>query len=536
MKRKEKMAAGLVAFFIFMWICTLISKSIYASKLPRVTISVPEKRRIEHIVEADGIVKQGSDVAIHTLPGLRVEKICVRTGDEVEEGSELFWLDKDDLEEVIEKKKLEAAKLEYQMKDLERNRTLDELERQKDIGRAKEDLEAAQDKAGTALERADRELQQAEEKLSDFNGKGLDITSEEERQKAYSDYNAWVEQGKQMAATVSGNQVNVAEKEKHLKEIKENGNGEEIQKAEKELQEAKDRLAASQGNYENYMANPKQQPDFSGEDGEKKAWESEKEALEKSVQSAEYGREDALTGNADSLRDADRKLEDAKAPDRIDSTLEIYRMELESLKKDIEKYREIYEAEGKVASDRNGTVTRVNITVGERTADGAAIVCADKEVPYQFETLISKEEKKYVNQGDTVTLETPEGKRELEINYLEEDASGFYRAVVYLPQDSGTLGMSGSMTKYEASESYDCCIPADALHQEGIGGRYYIYLAGEREGILGRERYVEMRYVKVLDRNDAYAALETGAVAKEEEVIVGSNKEIGNNEVIRVEK
>ena len=105
MKRKEKIAAGLCAFFICMWVCTLISKSVYVSKLPRVTVEKIEKRRIEHIVETDGIIKQGSDVAIHTLPGMRVQKICVRAGDEVEEGSELFWLDKDDLEEVIKEKK-----------------------------------------------------------------------------------------------------------------------------------------------------------------------------------------------------------------------------------------------------------------------------------------------------------------------------------------------------------------------------------------------------------------------------------------------
>ena len=189
----------------------------------------------------------------------------------------------------------------------------------------------------------------------------------------------------------------------------------------------------------------------------------------------------------------------------------------------------------KVASDRLGTVTKVNLTVGERTVDGAAVVCADNEVPYQFETLIAKEQKKYVNQGDTVTLSTPEGKSELEINYLEEDASGAYRAVVYLPQGKGTLGMSGTLNKAEVTESYECCVPVDALHKEGMGERYYIYLVGERDGILGRERYVEMRYVKVLDMNDSYAALENGSVSKEEEVIIGSNKEVENNMVVRME-
>ena len=535
MKRKEKIAAGLAVFFVLMWICTLVSKSIYASKLPRVNTVNPEKRRIEHLVEAEGIVKQGSDVAVHTLPGMRVMKICVRVGDEVEEGSELFWLDTDDLGELIEEKKLEAAKLEYQIEDLKENRALEGIEKQKEISRAREDLEVTADKADTALERADEALNQAGEKLNRLDGKKPSATSDGDRKKANEEYEQWVKQGEQLAATVSGNQVSVAEKEKHLEKVKGDGNAEEIKKAEEELKAAVEALEAAADRYENYQSNPKSRPDFSDEDSARKAWESEKEILEDNVRNAQYGREDALTGNADSLRNAERALEDAGMPERSDSTLEIYQMQLERLQKEIERYREIYQAGGKVASDRLGTVTKVNLTVGERTVDGAAVVCADNEVPYQFETLIAKEQKKYVNQGDTVTLSTPEGKSELEINYLEEDASGAYRAVVYLPQGKGTLGMSGTLNKAEVTESYECCVPVDALHKEGMGERYYIYLVGERDGILGRERYVEMRYVKVLDMNDSYAALENGAVAKDEEVIIGSNKEVENNMVVRME-
>ncbi len=535
MKRKEKIAAGLAVFFVLMWICTLVSKSIYASKLPRVNTVNPEKRRIEHLVEAEGIVKQGSDVAVHTLPGMRVMKICVRVGDEVEEGSELFWLDTDDLGELIEEKKLEAAKLEYQIEDLKENRALEGIEKQKEISRAREDLEVTADKADTALERADEALDQAGEKLNRLDGKKPSATSDGDRKKANEEYEQWVKQGEQLAATVSGNQVIVAEKEKHLEKVKGEGNAEEIKKAEEELKAAAEALEAAEDRYENYQSNPKSRPDFSDEDSARKAWESEKEILEDNVRNAQYGREDALTGNADSLRNAERALEDAGMPERSDSTLEIYQMQLERLQKEIERYREIYQAGGKVASDRLGTVTKVNLTVGERTVDGAAVVCADNEVPYQFETLIAKEQKKYVNQGDTVTLSTPEGKSELEINYLEEDASGAYRAVVYLPQGKGTLGMSGTLNKAEVTESYECCVPVDALHKEGMGERYYIYLVGERDGILGRERYVEMRYVKVLDMNDSYAALENGAVAKDEEVIIGSNKEVENNMVVRME-
>ena len=45
---------------------------------------------------------------------------------------------------------------------------------------------------------------------------------------------------------------------------------------------------------------------------------------------------------------------------------------------------------------------------------------------------------------------------------------------------------------------------------------------------------MEMRYVKVMDQNENYAALETGAVSKEERVITGSDKEVESNMVIRI--
>ena len=136
----------------------------------------------------------GSDVAVHTLPGMRVMKICVRVGDEVEEGSELFWLDTDDLGELIEEKKLEAAKLEYQIEDLKENRALEGIEKQKEISRAREDLEVTADKADTALERADEALDQAGEKLNRLDGKKPSATSDGDRKKANEEYEQWVKQ------------------------------------------------------------------------------------------------------------------------------------------------------------------------------------------------------------------------------------------------------------------------------------------------------------------------------------------------------
>lgn len=532
---RRKTAAGFVLFLALMWVCTLVSKTIYASKLPQVQAAEAEKKRIEHIVESDGIIKQGSDRAIHTLAGLRVEQIRVRAGDEVEKGEVLFTLDKEDLAEIIGQKELEAAKLEYQIGDLQRNRQLDAEEKSRQQERAGEDYVTAAEAAERGISRADDALQEADQKLQKHLEDGISVTSREEREKAEREYDDWVRHASELENTVSGNRVSVAEMEKRLAELQENGSGEEIAKAREELKAAQEKLQSAQEAYEKYQENPVKKPDFTSEDAAKKAWETEKESLEGGVKSAGYGKEDALTAGEAGIRDAQRNREDAQAASRADSTLEIYRMELKNLKTEIEKYRGIYQAEGQVVSEVDGTVTRINLTAGERTTDGAAVVCADKEIPYQFETLLNGEQKKYVNQGDTVTLKTSRAEEELEVDYMEEDGGGSYRAVVYLPQGKGELGMSGTMRRSAASESYNCCIPVEALHSE-TGGRYFVYIISEREGILGKECYAQLRYVEVLDQNDRYAALADGALSGGERVITGCDKELVNGAAVRYEE
>lgn len=535
--KQKKTAVGFLIFIGCMWICTLISKSIYASGLPQAAVEYPEKRRIEHVVETDGIIKQGGDVAVHTPAGLRVEKIYVRAGDEVEAGDLLFRLDQESLKEIIEDKKLEAAKLKYQIDDLKSGRELTEAEKQKKEARAAEDYAGAKEQADTALRRADTALNQAADKLDAHKENGVLVTPEGERQAAQNTWQQWVDRGKEMEATVSGNQVSVAEKKKKLQAAEQSGKEAEIQKAGAELKTAEEMLAAAQNLYSAYLENPLTEPDFSAEDSAKQAWEAETKALEGTLQSSQYGREDALTKGAEEIKNAQRSLEDAEAADKPDSTLEIYQMEYEKLERDLEKYQRIKAEEGAVSSEVSGTVTNINLTVGEMTPEGAAVVCADREIPCQFEATITKEQKKYVNQGDTVILKMADKKKaELTIDYLaeEENNPGAYRAVVYLPEKEGTIGMSATLTKSEVSESYACCVPAEALHGENNGNRYFVYLMKEREGILGTEKYVEKRYVKVLDQNDSYAALEEGSLSGEDQVITDVDQEIENHMVIRL--
>ena len=230
-------------------------------------------------------MKQGSERAIHTLAGLRVEKISVRTGDTVEKGDVLFTLDMGDLEEIIAAKELEAAKLEYQIADLLKNRQLAAEEKQRQRERAGEDYDSAVEAAGRGMGRAEAAWQEADGKLQNHLADGVDMTPAEGRESARREYEDWLKRGSELEATVSGNIADVAERERRLEEMQGSASPEEIARANGELEEAKEKLRASQTAYEEYGKHPMKEPDFTSEDAAKKAWETEKSSLEGNLRS-----------------------------------------------------------------------------------------------------------------------------------------------------------------------------------------------------------------------------------------------------------
>lgn len=532
---RKKVLAGFVSFLVFMWLCTLISKSVYASALPRVTVKKPEKRYIEHVVEAEGMIRAGGEKAIHVKSGLRVKDIFVHTGDMIESGTELFRLDTEDLEQVIEEKKLEIAELDYYISDINRNRALEEERKQLELARASEDYAAAQKRADQLITRADASKTEAEEDLQKHNDSQPYVTSGEEREAAFDRYHEWTEKEEELVKSVEDAValVTLLETPNEDGTDKSSEQNEEIDAAKETLEQAREELAA-------HESQRVSEPDFSVEDEAKKSWENGKTELERSVEQAGYGQEDAWLDREDSLRAEQRKIEDADTIEKMDSTLSIYQMKRRQKAEELVSYEEILEQDGIVCSSFDGTITGIGIKVGDRTPDAGVIICADQDIPYQFSAVIGKEQKKYINQGDEVTLVLPQdgdGKHEVtaHVDYLEESelAPGSYEALVCLPKGEGRIGMSGTLTKRYSGESQNCCISVNALIRENQST--YVYIASTRDGILGEELYAERVSVSVKDENEEFAAIEEGVLTKDTEVIISATEEYSKGSVIRYE-
>ena len=89
-KKQKKIGAAFCIFLSLMFLCTLISRAVYASKLPQITTRKPERTSLIHRVEAEGLVQQGREYAVNTLSGLRCSTVHAHVGDRVTTETLLF--------------------------------------------------------------------------------------------------------------------------------------------------------------------------------------------------------------------------------------------------------------------------------------------------------------------------------------------------------------------------------------------------------------------------------------------------------------
>ena len=279
----------------------------------------------------------------------------------------------------------------------------------------------------------------------------------------------------------------------------------------------------------------KTKPDYANEDSAWENWESTKKSLEDSVDSAKQNQENSVWDKLDAMLEAKRKVEDSTLAANPDLTLEMNQMEIAYRNEILQKYVQLQKADGQVFSEDNGIVTKIKVSSGERVPDGASVVLADLDESFKFRTTLTREEKKYVDINDTVSLKLGNSGRTVEgqVAYLAESEStpGSYDAIVYLPPGEGAVGQSGTMTASSQSQSYPLTIPAKAVYTDN--GISYVFVLRKQQGILGEELAASRVNVNVLDKNNKFASIEEGTIDADTEIIVDTTKALEEGAVVR---
>ena len=167
LRRQKNKIRAFGAFLAFMLLCTLISRSVYASGLPQVSTEKPAVSALAHTAEAEGIVEAGRETAVTALSGLRCGNVLVHTGDRVDPETPLFQADLEDLKAQIEEMQLAVSKLQLEIQAQEQNRQLEAEQKSEQKDRAEADYDAAEESSSRSVARAEQDLAAAEAALKE---------------------------------------------------------------------------------------------------------------------------------------------------------------------------------------------------------------------------------------------------------------------------------------------------------------------------------------------------------------------------------
>ena len=474
-KRKERAGIYFAVFLLFMLICTIVSRGIYAYQMPKVTLGSMEERTLLHNIEEYGTVFTKEEVPVVTEEGLLVKKVSVVEGQKVAKGDTFFEIELEDLQDILEETKMQIQIEEAKQNDAKSTETTA-------VNRAEQDFKDATAAADAEVNQANSEYQEAQAKLNAF-------PSEEEYKKAGC--------------------KNDAEYQK-------------LQKAAKKKNataEEKDAFAAYKKSVEEQL---------------EENYKQEKAALETAVSEKEKAVNAANASRSESLKQAQRTLEDAKKSSEANLDLE-QQNQIALLKEKREMLQNLQQAQGKILSEIDGYISSISIRAGERTTDTSALVISDENGKKLFQAVVPQEEKAYVNMGDTMELSFDSGKKQLHgvtIEAVGESADGNCQITGKIEDADIKIGDSGKMTIQKDTGRYACGIPLSALYTDN--GSNYVLLVEARKTILGTELIAKKRKVKVLEKDEEYAALEDDSVTEEEQLVISTDKTIKDGTRVRL--
>ena len=245
---------------------------------------------------------------------------------------------------------------------------------------------------------------------------------------------------------------------------------------------------------------------------------------------------EAVKQRQSTIQSANRTLEDAKAPENVDTATALTENDdLEEKQLAVDELQKVMDVNGKITAPSDGLITKVNVTTGETTTEDTAIRISDQSAGYKFTATLDKASAKYLSKDDKVTLDlgngtTVEGLTVQSIDVSAEDKNS-YELTVSIPAKVKKLGSIATLKVEKASKKYDTCVPLGALHSDG--DKYYVYVINEKDTILGTETAVDKVQVDILDKNNEQAAIE-GSFSWGQQFVLTSSKTLRNGDRVRL--
>lgn len=550
-----KAVKALAGFLILMFLLTILSRAADSLTIAKVTASAATGGVISHNIEVDGNITPNKDIAISTSANIKIASVEATEGKTVKKGDLLIQLDPADL-----KKKLLQAQKELQVakataSDKKANEAIAADTKSKSLQRTYEDYNQTVADANDSVSKAKSDMNEAWNayntyKNSNSNSGETDTTvsdslkkTVEEKQLAYDkavtnldgvekDIEADVQKEIEKASVnESGNPITLTQEEKQKIREQVNARPENVsllQNANDQINTAKDALTEAENALSAY--NEQQNNSSSA------SYDEQLKTLYDDYKAKKEAYNEAVKQRQSTIQSANRTLEDAKAPENVDTATALTANDdLEEKQLAVDELQKVMDVNGKITAPSDGLITKVNVTTGETTTEDTAIRISDQSAGYKFTATLDKASAKYLSKDDKVTLDlgngtTVEGLTVQSIDVSAEDKNS-YELTVSIPAKVKKLGSIATLKVEKASKKYDTCVPLGALHSDG--DKYYVYVINEKDTILGTETAVDKVQVDILDKNNEQAAIE-GSFSWGQQFVLTSSKTLRNGDRVRL--
>lgn len=269
-----------------------------------------------------------------------------------------------------------------------------------------------------------------------------------------------------------------------------------------------------------------------------KEYEEKKETLEQSLREAQNALETAQ------MNDANTETNNQRQQRLAELAKQSIQIDMEQKKKEIEELEKFIQADGKLLSSVSGTITEVNAIIGVTTGgqeyfkigsgNGGLTARMNKETAKGLEEKdkikVSLMDGKEEIQGTITAIQDVSGVQEEQENQNGQEAQVEIRAK--LKENDFSIGDRVTFQAVRESKEYGTLIPLNALREDSEGK--YVLIMEEEDSILGKETIASRVPVKILEKDESYAAVES-ALMKDDEIIVSSNKMIKAGDRVRKE-
>lgn len=541
-----------------MFLLTILSRAADSLTIAKVTASAATGGVISHNIEVDGNITPNKDIAISTSANIKIASVEATEGKTVKKGDLLIQLDTADL-----KKKLLQAQKELQVakataSDKKANEAIAADTKSKSLQRTYEDYNQTVADANDSVSKAKSDMNEAWNayntyKNSNSNSGETDTTvsdslekTVEEKQLAYdkavanldgvekdieADVQKEIKKAEEASKDESGNPITLTQEDKQKIREQVNARPENVsllQNANDQINTAKDALTEAENALSAY--NEQQNNSSSA------SYDEQLKTLYDDYKAKEEAYNEAVKQRQSTIQSANRTLEDAKAPENVDTATALTENDdLEEKQLAVDELQKVMDVNGKITAPSDGLITKVNVTTGETTTEDTAIRISDQSAGYKFTATLDKASAKYLSKDDKVTLDlgngtTVEGLTVQSIDVSAEDKNS-YELTVSIPAKVKKLGSIATLKVEKASKKYDTCVPLGALHSDG--DKYYVYVINEKDTILGTETAVDKVQVDILDKNNEQAAIE-GSFSWGQQFVLTSSKTLRNGDRVRL--